>query len=138
MTELGNATLLHGYFETEMFRSELEDADVDRVILGEDCVRWFESGVRLTATTGEPIQEDWGWVLPVTLEGQQLWLMLQKWHTTELGWHVWIESRGIRSWLSRKRSQAAAGLLRELVHRLITAERRVSKLRWVESVEALD
>ena len=129
---------LHGYFETEMFRWELEDADVDRVILGEDCAEWFKSGLRTAGVSGEPVQEDWGWVMPVTLEGQPLWFMLQKWHSTQLGWHVWIEPKGMRSWLSSKRSQAAAVLLRDLVHRLLTDDTRVSQLRWVESVEALE
>lgn len=129
---------LHGYFETEIFRWELEDAELDRVTLGEDCAHWFKAGLRAAAVTGEPVQEDWGWVLPVTLEGQKLWLMLQKWHSTERGWHVWIESRGALAWLWRQRSHTAAVRLRELVQRLLTDETRVSGLRWVESVDALD
>jgi hypothetical protein len=129
---------LHGYFETEIFRWELEDAEVDRVTLGEDCARWFKSGLRAPAVAGEPVQEDWGWALPTTLEGQQLWLMLQKWHSTERGWHVWIEPKGAFSWLWRQRSRAAAVRLRDLVERLLMDETRVSGLRWVESVEALD
>ena len=76
-------------------------------------------------------------MLPVTLEGQNLWLMLQKWHGTERGWQVWIEARGIRSWLSRKQSHRAAARLRELVHQLLM-DTRVKNLRWVASVEALE
>ena len=122
---------LHAYFETEMFCSELHDRDIDQVVLGGDCAKWFRSRLAPDRDTGEPIQEDWGWVLPVTVAGQGLWFMIQKWHTTDRGWHVWIEPRGLLSRIFGSRFGAAAVRLRDTADRLLTNEPRVNALRWV-------
>lgn len=122
---------LHGYFETQLFRFQLDDADLDRVMLGRDCAEWFKSRLVGTAEAGEPVEEDFGWVLPVTIAGQSLWLMLQKWHTTERGWHIWIEPRGLVARIQRTRFAAAATELRDAIDRLLVGETRMGGIRWV-------
>lgn len=121
---------LHAYFETDMFQSELDDKDFDRTVLGEDCASWFRSSLK-EVEPGEPIREDWGWALSVKLEGQNAWVMLQKWHATTRGWHVWVEPRGLAAQILRGRSGAALARLRDLVDRVISAEPRIEGLTWV-------
>jgi len=134
----GESSTLHGYFETEMFRSHLDDAELDRVVLGSDCANWFKSRLGGTAVTGEPVQEDYGWVLPVTIAGQNFWFMLQKWHTTYHGWHVWIEPRDLLARVLGKRSAAAATLLRDAVDRFLLEDPRITGISWVADPKELE
>lgn len=136
--QLSHENKLHGYFETDMFRWQLDDADLDRVVLGEDCAGWFKSRLVEVAEAGEPVQEDFGWVLPVTIAGQNLWLMLQKWHTTDHGWHVWIEPKGLLARVQWTRSAAAATELRDAIDRLAAGEPRMGGIRWVAGPEELE
>lgn len=129
---------LHGYFETELFRSQLDDAELDRVVLGSDCADWFKSRLVGTVAASEPVQEDFGWVLPVTLSGQSLWLMVQKWHTTDHGWHVWIEPRGLLARIQRARAAAGATELRSALDRLAASEPRMGGIRWVFDPKELE
>jgi len=129
---------LHGYFETDMFLSGLDDADVDRVMLGHDCAEWFKSRLVGTADVGEPVQESYGWASSVTIAGRSLWLMLQKWHTTERGWHVWIEPRGLLARVQRARAAAGVPELRRALDRIAANEPRVGGIRWVHDPAELE
>jgi hypothetical protein len=128
---------LHAYFETQLFVAELDDAEADRGMLGSDCADWFRSRLAGAAEIGEAVRESWGWAVPVVIAGQSLWLMLQKWHSTEHGWHVWIEPRGLLGRVLAGRSMGPALRLRDTLNRVLADEPRVSKLEWVADANAL-
>lgn len=128
----------HAYFETEMFRIESDDSELDKHPLGEDLARWFGSKLKPGYSVGEPVSEDWGWALPIACDGQNLWLMLQKWHSTERGWHVWLEPRGLLSSLFKRRTRVATGRARDAIGRVLANEHQVEGLRWLSNPEELE
>jgi hypothetical protein len=129
---------LHAHFETGMFRTESDDLELDERPLGENLAHWIGSKLESDCTVGDPISEDWGWALPIAIDGKNLWLMLQKWLSTERGWHVWIERRGLLSHFLKQRSSVVTLRACEALDRILASEHQVSGLQWFSSPEDLE
>src|SRR2546423_14807912 len=58
----------HVAFETDRFRNDQPDDEIDQWFLGEDLAKWLHDGlVRQERVTSrfEPLEEDWGWTFGV-------------------------------------------------------------------------
>jgi hypothetical protein len=128
---------MHAFFKTDKFRQMLDDDEIDRVVLGEDCIEWLR--VRLSngdkVVVKRPIDEDWGWTMALTLGGAQLWLNVQDWSFEEgQTWHLWLAPRGVLIRLNRSRYAAATQLLRQLLDGVLSTDSAIREVRWSETI----
>jgi hypothetical protein len=128
---------MHAFFKTDKFRQVLDDDEIDRVVLGEDCIEWL----RVQLSNGKsvvakrPIYEDWGWTMALTVDGAQLWLNVQDWSFEEgQTWHLWLEPRGVLIRLNPGRYAAASKLLRQLLDEVLSADSAIREVRWSEAI----
>jgi hypothetical protein len=130
---------MHAYFKTSKFRQVLDDDEIDRVILGEDCVEWLRAQLssHKDIVTKSPILEDWGWTMALSLDGSELWMNVQDWSfEREQTWHLWIEPRGILARINTRRLAAASRRLRELIEEVLSGDAEIREVRWSQAPPA--
>jgi hypothetical protein len=126
---------MHAYFTTEKFRQEVADDEIDKVVLGEDCIAWLRSQLDRCPgiATERPLFEDWGWTMALSVDGSPLWVNVQDWSFERARtWHLWAEPRGLLARLIASRHRTASGRLRQLLDEILSAEQAIRDLRWSE------
>lgn len=79
-------------FETDRFRNDQPDDEIDQWFLGEDVARWLHDGLvqcENVTSTCTPLEEDWGWTFGVRLARTRFWVNIWNMHT----WIVGLEVR---------------------------------------------
>jgi len=127
---------MHVRFKTERFRQVLDDDEIDRVVLGEDCIEWLRAELsgRGGVVTEFPVGEDWGYTMAVTVDGSKLWINAQDWSfQQEQTWHVWIEPRGILARMNAGRHAGATSRLRQLIGDVLAGDSAIRDVRWSDA-----
>ena len=134
---------MQAYFKTDEFRQELNDDEIDRVVLGQDCIHWLHSQLDAhdDVAAERPIFEDWGWTMAVSVKGSQLWLNVQDWSFEESQtWRLWLEPRGVVAAVAAKltpsRHKAASMRLRRVIDEALSGAPAIHEVRWIESKSA--
>jgi hypothetical protein len=128
---------MHLFFKTDKFRQVLDDDEIGRVVLGEDCLEWFRAqlSIRNEMMTQRLVFEDWGWTMGLTVNGLQLWLNVQDWSFEQpQTWHLWIEPRGILARIRTGRYAAARTRLRQVIDEAISHEAAIREPRWSDAI----
>ena len=95
-------------FETDRFRNEQPDDEIDLWFLGEDLAKWLHERLvvqpQITSTC-EPVEEDWGgWIFGVRVEGIRFWI--RTWNTRT--WVVGLQAKPGLLWVFRQTQTATA------------------------------
>ena len=111
----------HVAFETDRFRNDQPDDEIDQWFLGEDLAQWLHNGLTrqedVTSTCG-PLEEDWGWTFGVRVSGTRFWINI--WNNRT--WIVGLEAKpGLLRVFHRERTGKATAHLQQLVGRMLAA-----------------
>jgi hypothetical protein len=114
----------HVAFETDRFRNDQPDDEIGQWFLGEDLAEWLHErlvGQERVTSTCEPVEEDWGWIFGVRVEGTRFWVAIWNAHT----WIVGLIARpGLLRAFRREQTATATATLKKVNAMLATPEFR--------------
>jgi hypothetical protein len=106
-------------FETDRFRNDQPDDEIDQWHLGGDLAKWLHEGlVRQEHVTSrcDPLEEDWGWTFGIRVIDTRFWINI---YNVRI-WIVGLEAKlGLLAPFLKKRTAKAIALLKELVDALL-------------------
>jgi len=95
---------LYVAFNTDLFRNDIPDDEIDQWFLGEDLAEWLHDGLTRQASvisTCAPIEEDGGWTFGVRASNTRFWINIWNMRT----WIVGLEPKpGLLGALRRERT----------------------------------
>ena len=84
---------------------------------------------------GDPFQEDWGWTLPVQVEGAKFFVNigLTEEETEVPMWLAWIESRGLPSRVLGRKDSPSRRSLCERLDAVLKSAPEISHVQWSDA-----
>jgi hypothetical protein len=119
--ESGERAMTGSYvaFDTNVFRTEQTDAEIDNFLLGGDLAEWLHAELcRQNDVTShwEPLEEDWGWTFGVRAAGAKFWINI--WHADS--WIIGLEMKpGLLGVFRRAKTAGALSALQNIVSRVL-------------------
>jgi len=109
----------HVAFDTDLFRNEQPDEEIDQWFLGEDLAKWLHHELirhdNITSTF-EPIEEDWGWTFGVRVSDTRFRINIWNLHT----WIVGLEVKpGLLGVFHKARTAIAVTALQSMVDQML-------------------
>lgn len=124
-------------FRSDAFRKGGAGAEpIHPASLGEDLAGWIIAASRAQGiqTEEEPLQEDYGWVVTMVVEGVPHWIILGYRPVSEDegdDWVAWVErKRSLLGLLRRRRGRVPNAAAVRAVHRILEDAPEITDLRW--------
>lgn len=123
----------HVRFVSDLFSPRRpEDEQVNPGRYGEELATWLIEQLRRTgASAAGPYEEDWGWLVELTWNGQRFSLPCGNMDFSRTEWLIWIQPhRGLLNRLLRRNHAEATAELALALHAILKSEPRISELEW--------
>ena len=109
-------------FDTELFRKDQPDDEIDQWFLGEDLATWLHDRLieNENVTSGcTPVEEDWaGWTFGVRVSG--VWFWVNIWNVRT--WIVGLEAKpGLFGMFRKARAATSVNALRRIIDQVLVA-----------------
>lgn len=108
-------------FETDQFRSEQPDDEIGIWFLGEDLANWLHERLVIQphiTSTCEPIEEDWGWLFGVRVEGVRFLIPIWNMRT----WIVGLQAKpGLLGVFRRSQTATATTTLKRTLGAMLAS-----------------
>jgi hypothetical protein len=120
-----------------MFNStEVKPHFINPRCFGEDAASWLAEHLDgEQVSCGSPFQEDWGWSVPIEVDGRKFFINLGLTEETSSVpvWLVWVESRSFLSKILRSSDSPAKRLLCERLSNILALAPEISDVRWSDA-----
>ena len=124
----------HVEFRSDRFPPyETESVQVNPELWGKRLAEFFRDGLRGEGfQTGEPIAEDWGWMVPIANEKFRLWIGCGRYQEYPDGFLCFIDPHQpfIRKLLGRIDTTETIGSLQRAMDKLLTEDAGIRAKRW--------
>jgi hypothetical protein len=123
------------HFRTKRFNTtDVGPTFINPRCFGEDLGIWLASQLRGLGVTGDSlIQEDWGWSLPVSIEGRKFYINIgiMDEPTDPPEWLVWVEVRAGFLWRLLGRSdERQQRMLCDFLEQILSSDASMSCIEW--------
>jgi len=124
----------HVEFRSDAFPAyEGEVKEINPGRFGKRLAEFLAAGLaREGFEAGDPIAEDWGWVLPIKNETFPLWIGCGNYEEYSNGFLCFIEPHKpfVRSLFKKISTGSRVGALQEAMHNVLSANARISDIKW--------
>jgi hypothetical protein len=124
----------HVEFQSDRFPAlEGEEKLVNPGLWGKQLADFLRKGLHHQGfETGEPIPEDWGWVVPVLNQSFRLWIGCGRYQEYENGFLCFIEPHTASVWKLFKRidTRDRIAALQQAMDNALAADAGISSKRW--------
>lgn len=123
----------HVTFTTAVFETKTPQANfINPCCFGEDCAKWLAAeltgkGLAVAAV----VQEDWGWIFTVTVDGRAFWVGVGSLEEEADQWLVFCDSRlSFFKKMFGKADEASQRLLCNTIDDVLKSTSHVSEVQW--------
>ena len=124
----------HVEFRSDRFPGyEGEEDQISPGLWGKRLAEFLRDGLRLEGfETGEPVAEDWGWVVPIANEHFRLWIGCGHYQEYPDGFLCFIEPHSpvVRKFLKRVDTRARVTSLQQAIDKVLAESDGIREKRW--------